>query len=68
LTPAMVLRSSPARWLPEPLPAHPKVICPGLAFAIETSWRRSFIGEFAAVTIMSGTVVTKELLINEVCA
>jgi hypothetical protein len=46
----------------------PKVICPGLAFAIETSWRRSFIGEFAAVTIMSGTVVTKELLINEVCA
>ncbi|MNT55681.1 hypothetical protein D3C72_1929330 [compost metagenome] len=59
MTPAMVLSSSPARWLLAPLPAEPKVISPGLSLAMAISCLRSLMGEFAAVTMISGTVVTR---------
>ena len=56
--PARSFSSSPAMCRDDPMPAEPKVSCPGRALAIATSSARFFTPRFGATEMICGTAST----------
>ena len=57
-TPAMLLNSSTARWVTEPLPAEPKRNWPGRAFASAMNSCTDFAGNVGCTTTTYETPAT----------
>ncbi|MNC88919.1 hypothetical protein D3C83_47930 [compost metagenome] len=66
-TPAATLKSSPAMWMPTPVPPEPKFILPGRDFASATSCFTDFAGTLGCTSSTYGAAATWEIATRSFC-
>ncbi len=60
-SPVAVLNISGTRWLMPPLPAEPKLTCPGRAFAYAMNSCRFCAGSFGLTSSASGCIAVRAM-------